>query len=191
MTGLFQVPTGAQRRGGLTIVSGRGSGTDGPSDVRVCLPPQRFSPGGLFKTSASASRCMFTHHYCPLSFPTAVSFLLRPLSKAAESRAGWRRREKRQCLVKREREKTALQRRQTARKHSSLCRRPMFDGFCVLTAKTLRQTGSKGRSFCRGAAQSLPLLVYILKDAISCVITSCAKCAFFLKMIYFFYVFAE
>lgn len=33
-------------------------------------------PGGLFKTSASASPCMFTHHYCPLSFPTAaVSFL--------------------------------------------------------------------------------------------------------------------
>lgn len=66
----------------------------GPSAVRVCLPPHPFSPGGLFKTSACASPCMFTHHYCPLSFPTLVSFLLRPLNKAAEGRAGWRRRER-------------------------------------------------------------------------------------------------
>lgn len=144
MTGLFQVPTGARRRGGLTIVSGRGSGSG-----RVCLPPPAFlPPGGLFKTSASASPCMFTHHYCPLSFPTAaVSFL---------SCASRRRRERRQRLVKRERRTTALQRRQTARKHFGLRRRATFDGFCVLMAETLRRTRSEGRSFCRGAAQSLP-----------------------------------
>lgn len=151
MTGLFQVPT--ERRTDNRL---RSRHRLGPSAVRVCLPPQRFSPGGLFKTSASASRCMFTHHYCPLSFPAAASFLRRPLSKAAESCAGWRRREKRQCPVKREREKTAMQRRQTARKHPGLCRRATFDGFCVLMAKALRQIRSKGHSFCRRAAQSLP-----------------------------------
>lgn len=88
MTGLFQVPTGAQRRGGLTIVSGRGGGSDRAQSVRACVClPSVSPPGGLFKTSASASRCMFTHHYCPLSFPTVVSFLLRALNKAAERAA--------------------------------------------------------------------------------------------------------
>lgn len=131
----------------------------GPSAVSacVCLPPQRFSPWGAFQDKRF---CVSLHVYTSLLPPLIPHrrLISAPCFKqgSGESRAGWRGREKRQCLVKREREKTALQRRQTAGKHSGLCRRATFDGFCVLMAKTLRQTRSKGRSFCTRAAQSLP-----------------------------------
>lgn len=60
----------------------------GPSlSASTASPPP--PPGGLFKASASASRCMFTHHYCPLSFPHRRRLVSAPSFK--EGSGGERR----------------------------------------------------------------------------------------------------
>lgn len=129
----------------------------GPSAVRICLPPQHLFPCGAFQDKRF---CVSLHVYTSLLPPLILHRRLIPAPsfKQGNGELRWlaEEGEKRQCVVKREREKTALQRRQTARKHSGLCQRATFDGFCVLKAKTGSQTCSKTRSFCRRAAQSLP-----------------------------------